>query len=53
MFSVRGFYTLTCAVVPFLHVLLFHFKQRNLYMVMEYLNGGDCFSLLRELQCFG
>jgi serine/threonine protein kinase len=21
-------------------------------MVMEYLNGGDCFSLLKELMCF-
>lgn len=21
-------------------------------MVMEYLNGGDCFALLRELMCF-
>lgn len=25
--------------------------QENLYLVMEYLNGGDLYSLLRNLGC--
>ncbi|XP_024361260.1 probable serine/threonine protein kinase IRE3 [Physcomitrium patens] len=36
-FVVRFFYSFTCSV--------------NLYLVMEYLNGGDLFSLLRNLGC--
>jgi hypothetical protein len=36
-FQVRFFYSFTC--------------QENLYLVMEYLNGGDVFSLLRTLGC--
>mmetsp|Transcript_8256 Transcript_8256/g.10223 ORF Transcript_8256/g.10223 Transcript_8256/m.10223 type:complete len:307 (-) Transcript_8256:6-926(-) len=33
--------------------MFFSFQsKKNLYMVMEYLNGGDCFALLRELTCF-
>ena len=27
-------------------------SEKNLYMVMEFLNGGDCFSLLREVTYF-
>ena len=27
-------------------------SQKNLYMVMEFLNGGDCFSLIREITYF-
>ncbi|CAH9139734.1 unnamed protein product [Cuscuta epithymum] len=37
-FVVRFFYSFTC--------------RDNLYLVMEYLNGGDMFSLLRNLGCF-
>ncbi|VFQ77548.1 unnamed protein product [Cuscuta campestris] len=37
-FVVRFFYSFTC--------------RDNLYLVMEYLNGGDIFSLLRNLGCF-
>ncbi|XP_019200266.1 PREDICTED: probable serine/threonine protein kinase IRE [Ipomoea nil] len=37
-FVVRFFYSFTC--------------RENLYLVMEYLNGGDIFSLLRNLGCF-
>nr|KAJ0221279.1 hypothetical protein LSAT_V11C200056710 [Lactuca sativa] len=36
-FVVRFFYSLTC--------------RENLYLVMEYLNGGDLYSLLRNLGC--
>ncbi|KAL6001461.1 putative serine/threonine protein kinase ireh1 [Asimina triloba] len=36
-FVVRFFYSFTC--------------QENLYLVMEYLNGGDLYSLLRNLGC--
>ncbi|XXG63359.1 hypothetical protein AAC387_Pa05g1570 [Persea americana] len=36
-FVVRFFYSFTC--------------QENLYLVMEYLNGGDLYSLLRHLGC--
>jgi serine/threonine protein kinase len=35
--QVRFFYSFTC--------------RDNLYLVMEYLNGGDLFSLLRNLGC--
>ncbi|GAB4858743.1 hypothetical protein Ancab_010217 [Ancistrocladus abbreviatus] len=37
-FVVRFFYSFTC--------------KENLYLVMEYLNGGDLYSLLRNLGCF-
>ena len=36
--QVRFFYSFTC--------------QENLYLVMEYLNGGDMYSMLRSLGCF-
>ncbi|RVW52489.1 putative serine/threonine protein kinase IREH1 [Vitis vinifera] len=36
-FVVRFFYSFTC--------------RENLYLVMEYLNGGDLYSLLRSLGC--
>ena len=36
--QVRFFYSFTC--------------RENLYLVMEYLNGGDLYSLLRNLGCF-
>ncbi|KAK1277760.1 Serine/threonine-protein kinase AtPK2/AtPK19 [Acorus gramineus] len=36
-FVVRFFYSFTC--------------EENLYLVMEYLNGGDLYSLLRNLGC--
>jgi serine/threonine protein kinase len=36
-FVVRFFYSFTC--------------RENLYLVMEYLNGGDLYSLLRNLGC--
>ncbi|KAK6926364.1 Protein kinase domain, partial [Dillenia turbinata] len=36
-FVVRFFYSFTC--------------RENLYLVMEYLNGGDLYSLLRNLDC--
>lgn len=35
--QVRFFYSFTCSA--------------NLYLVMEYLNGGDLFSMLRNLGC--
>lgn len=35
--QVRFFYSFTC--------------KENLYLVMEYLNGGDLYSLLRNLGC--
>lgn len=35
--QVRFFYSFTC--------------QDNLYLVMEYLNGGDLYSLLRKVGC--
>ena len=35
--QVRFFYSFTC--------------RENLYLVMEYLNGGDIYSLLRNLGC--
>lgn len=35
--QVRFFYSFTC--------------QDNLYLVMEYLNGGDMYSMLRSLGC--
>lgn len=28
-------------------------SRNNLYIVMEYLNGGDCYSLLRNLGALG
>lgn len=37
MYQVRFFYSFTC--------------RENLYLVMEYLNGGDLYSLLRNLGC--
>lgn len=37
MYQVRFFYSFTC--------------RENLYLVMEYLNGGDMYSLLRNLGC--
>ncbi|CAN6486430.1 unnamed protein product [Victoria cruziana] len=37
--KVRFFYSFTC--------------RENLYLVMEYLNGGDLYSLLRNLGCLG
>ena len=37
LFQVRFFYSFTC--------------RENLYLVMEYLNGGDLYSLLRNLGC--
>ncbi|XP_078441696.1 protein kinase superfamily protein isoform X2 [Wolffia australiana] len=37
-FVVRFFYSFTC--------------RDNLYLVMEYLNGGDLYSLLRKVGCF-
>lgn len=36
-FQVRFFYSFTC--------------RDNLYLVMEYLNGGDMYSMLRNLGC--
>lgn len=36
-YQVRFFYSFTC--------------RDNLYLVMEYLNGGDLYSLLRNLGC--
>lgn len=36
-FKVRFFYSFT--------------SRENLYLVMEYLNGGDLYSLLRNLGC--
>lgn len=36
-YQVRFFYSFTC--------------RENLYLVMEYLNGGDLYSLLRNLGC--
>lgn len=37
IYQVRFFYSFTC--------------RENLYLVMEYLNGGDLYSLLRNLGC--
>lgn len=37
LYQVRFFYSFTC--------------RENLYLVMEYLNGGDLYSLLRNLGC--
>jgi len=38
---------------PFVVKLYYSFQSaNNLYMVMEFLPGGDCFSLLRNLTCF-
>lgn len=36
-FVVRFFYSFTC--------------ETNLYLVMEYLNGGDLYSLLKNMGC--
>lgn len=38
-FVVRFYYSFTC--------------RENLYLVMEYLNGGDLYSLLRNIGCLG
>lgn len=37
LLQVRFFYSFTC--------------RDNVYLVMEYLNGGDLYSLLRKLSC--
>jgi len=38
---------------PFVVKMYYSFQtEKNLYMVMEYLNGGDCFSILREWTYF-
>lgn len=40
----------TCARTTAQVRFYYSFTSRdNLYIVMEYLNGGDCFSLLRNL----
>jgi len=38
---------------PFVVKLFYTFQSKNnFYFVMEYLHGGDCFSLLQKLVCF-
>ena len=37
---------------PFVAKLYFTFQSKeNLYLVMEYLNGGDCAALIKSLGC--
>jgi serine/threonine protein kinase len=43
-----------CALTNNPCVVRFYYSftsKENLYIVMEYLNGGDCFSLLRKFGC--
>jgi serine/threonine-protein kinase RIM15 len=38
---------------PFVAKLYFTFQSKdNLYLVMEYLTGGDCAALIKSLGCF-